>query len=221
MDSEPLAYANSRLEDAGKEADDEVYREKSTAEESGQLEHHSKSVGFWDPRLKHVRRDAVLKWCLTTLILMTSILGILSLFWALFSHLPENISSLGIYIVDFDGRPPYDNNGIAPFVGPMFMELTRQLLQSPQPALGYEFPHPAQFNDDPMQVRQAVFDFKAWAAIIINANATALLSNAIQTGNSSYDPNGACQVGEFGRHVSVVLPNTILKPEFSNEIKTN
>lgn len=195
MDSEPLGYANSRLEYAEREADDEINQEKAAAEkDNSQLQQFSTPVGFWDPRLKHVRYDAIGKWCLTTLILMTSILGILSLFWAVFSHLPQNISSLVVYIVDFDGRPPYDNSAVAPFVGPMFTDLTRQFLQSPQPKLGYEFPSPTQFNDDPLQVRQAIFDFSAWAAIIINPNATALLYNAIQTGNSSYDPKGACQV---------------------------
>lgn len=59
--------------------------------------------------------------------------------------------------------------------------------------LGYVNMDPAAFNHDPMQVRQAVYDFKAWAAIIINANATAMLQQAVQQGNASYDPLGACQ----------------------------
>jgi len=45
-----------------------------------------------------------------------------------------------------------------------------------------------------LEARQRVYDFKAWGAIIINANATALLQEAVRTGNSSYDPMGAGQV---------------------------
>lgn len=44
-----------------------------------------------------------------------------------------------------------------------------------------------------MNVRQEVYDNKAWAGIVINPNATALLQQAIETGNSSYDPSGAFQ----------------------------
>ena len=37
------------------------------------------SVGFWDPRLKHVRREAFSKWILTTIVLMFFIMGVLSI----------------------------------------------------------------------------------------------------------------------------------------------
>ena len=43
-------------------------------------------------------------------------------------------------------------------------------------------------------MRQAVYNFKYWAAIIINRNATGLLYSAIETGNSSYEPIGACEL---------------------------
>lgn len=53
---------------------------------------------------------------------------------------------------------------------------------------------PAAFNYDPMRVRAAVYDEQAWAAIIINPNATALAMLAIQQKNTSYDPAGAFQL---------------------------
>ena len=53
---------------------------------------------------------------------------------------------------------------------------------------------PSIFNDDPIAVRKAVYDFKAHAAIIINANATALLQQAVEHGNTTYDPKGAAQI---------------------------
>jgi len=60
--------------------------------------------------------------------------------------------------------------------------------------LGFESMPPSAFNNDPIAVRQAVYDFKAWAAVIINPNATAMLYSAIRNGNASYDPLGAIQL---------------------------
>ena len=116
----------------------------------------------------------------------------------------ENYNALGVYVVDFDGAAPYDTSG-PPLLGPM---VTKQLdaqnmlaepsnhlkLTNSPPHLGYEVRPPSMFNNDPMQVRQAVYNQDAWAAVIINSNATALLRAAVATGNTSYDPLGAAQV---------------------------
>lgn len=115
-----------------------------------------------------------------------------------------NYNALGVYVVDFDGIAPYDTSG-PPLLGPM---VTKQLnaqnmlaepsehikLTDPPPHLGYEVRPPSMFNNDPMQVRQAIYNQDAWAAIIVNPNATALLRAAVATGNTSYDPLGAAQV---------------------------
>lgn len=127
------------------------------------------------------------------LILCVFILSVLSLYWAVLYHVEENLSSLDVIVVDFDGtQPPYQ--GVTPLIGPMVTQTTEEMLRSPNPHLGFVTMSPAQFNNDPLAVRQAVFDFKAYAAIVVNANATALLRAAVETGNASYDPLGACQV---------------------------
>jgi len=153
------------------------------------------AVGFWDHRLKHVRREAFLKWSLTTGLLMFFILGVLSIYWGSLFRVENNLSKLVVYVVDFDGQvAPYDTDGHEPLVGPLITTLARTMVASPTPNLGYEIRPPSGFANDPIQVRQAVFDFQAWAAIIINPNATAMLYSAIQTGNTSYDPMGACHL---------------------------
>lgn len=115
------------------------------------------------------------------------------MYWAVLFHVQENLSSLDVFVVDFDGtQPPYQ--GVKPLIGPLITQMTEEMLRSPDPHLGYVTMSPAQFNNDPLAVRQAVFDFQAYAAIVINANATALLQAAVETGNASYDPLGACQV---------------------------
>jgi Protein of unknown function (DUF3533) len=59
---------------------------------------------------------------------------------------------------------------------------------------GYTFRSPVDFANDPMQVREGVYNQDAYAAVIINANATALLKAAVEQGNTTYDPKGAGQV---------------------------
>ena len=61
-------------------------------------------------------------------------------------------------------------------------------------SLGFETHQPSRYNNSHINVRRAVHEEKMWGAIIINANATALLRHAVETGNSSYDPLGACQI---------------------------
>ena len=105
----------------------------------------------------------------------------------------KRVGSLGVWVVDFDGQvPPYEN--VEPFVGPFVTKSIEADLKSKGHHLGYTFRPPSDFGNDPLQVRESVYDFKAWAAIIINANATALLEAAVREGNSSYDPLGACQI---------------------------
>jgi hypothetical protein len=153
----------------------------------------SNPVGFWDPALKHVRNRAFGKWIITTAILMTFILCVLSLYWAVFFRVENRLKHLSVYIVDFDGQAPYDT-GITPLVGPTITRLTEQMLNSGKPTLGFGIRSPSDFSNDPLQVRQAIYNFDAWAAIVINPNATALLYSAVATGNASYDPLGACQL---------------------------
>lgn len=152
-------------------------------------------VGFWDPSLKHVRHEAFRKWTLTTGFLMAFILTGLSIYWGVFTHVEQNLTSLHIMVVDFDGQvAPYNISGEMPIVGPAIQRLAEQMVASSMPSLGYVSYSAVDFNYDPIQVRQDVYDFKAWAAIIINANATSMLYSAIQNGNTSYDPLGACQL---------------------------
>lgn len=116
------------------------------------------------------------------------------MYWAILTHTIQNVSSIDVFVVDFDGKQaPY--TGVTPLIGPLVTQTTEKIISSGQSGghLGFITMDPAFFNNDPMQVRQAVYDYKAWAAIIINANATALLQQAVQLGNSSYEPLGACQ----------------------------
>ncbi|KAE9967742.1 hypothetical protein BLS_006216 [Venturia inaequalis] len=190
----PSFLRNRRAEESENASGDDQSEEKAQDDggENGGQEQPPKPVGFWDHRLHAVRMEAMRKWLYTTVVLMIFILAVLSIYWAVFFHLPKNLKSLVVYVVDFDGIAPY-NTANAPVVGPLVTELTQKMLQA-EVHLGYGTLPPSQFSNDPMQVRRAVYDWDCWAAIIVNPNATAMLYSAIQNGNTSYDPMGAMQL---------------------------
>jgi hypothetical protein len=157
-------------------------------------ETHNEPVGFWHPELRKVRNRAFVKWITTTAFLMAFILSILSIYWGVFFKVETRLKHLLVYVVDMDGAAPYDNTGNQPFVGPTITQLVEQQLRSSKPTLGWAIKTGADFNNDPIEVRQAVYNWDAWAAIIINPNASALLYQAVTTGNTSYEPLGACQL---------------------------
>lgn len=148
-------------------------------------------VGFWDHRLHHVKIEAFWKWALTTLILMCFILSVLSIYWATLFHVESKLYHLTVYVVDFDGQAPYNTN--TPIVGPTVVQT---MLESTNmgPHLGFVNVPAANFQNDPMNVRQAIYNEEAWAAVIINANATSMLYSAVNNANTTYDPIGACQL---------------------------
>ncbi|KAI4113070.1 MAG: hypothetical protein LQ345_005879, partial [Seirophora villosa] len=194
-------------EDRGRQLEPE---NSSDTEEKGGHDGPPQPVGFLDKRLKTVRRQVFALWARTTLILSVFILTVLSLYWAVLFHVEQNTSSLTVFVVDFDGRvPPF--TGATPLVGPMITQTTEMMLSAPDPHLGYETMDPAVFDNDPLLVRQAVFDWKAYAAIIVMPNATAMLRQAVDQANTTYDPLGACQVvyveaRDETTHLNYILP---------------
>lgn len=126
------------------------------------------------------------------LILSTFIITVLSLYWAVLFRVPENVAALTIWIVDFDSQvAPYTST--PPLIGPQLVTAALAM-NSALSHLGWTVRSPADFNFDPIAVRNEVFHEHAWAAFIINANATTLLQDAIANGNASYDPMGAAQL---------------------------
>jgi hypothetical protein len=166
--------------------------ENNVRGEKGRHEAESRPVGFFDSSLKDVRLEVLKKWAITTLILSTFILAVLSLYWGALFRVEKNMSSLVVWVVDFDGQvAPYTN--VTPVVGPAIVQAALAQLK-PTNTVGWGSLPASDFNYDPLEVRQRIYDYKAWAAIIINANATSLLQDAVQNGNASYDPMGAAQV---------------------------
>ncbi|KAH7077425.1 hypothetical protein FB567DRAFT_563451 [Paraphoma chrysanthemicola] len=148
-------------------------------------------VGFWHWSMAGVRLHVLKLWFRTNAILAVAIMGFLCLFWGALFRQNDNIGALSIWVVDFDGVAPFTNT--TPFVGPFVTRAIRDIIDAGG-APGYTFASPDDFQNDPLKVRESVYDFNAWAAVVINPNATALLEAAVRNGNASYDPLGACQI---------------------------
>ncbi|KAJ5691926.1 hypothetical protein N7462_001349, partial [Penicillium macrosclerotiorum] len=150
------------------------------------------AVSFFHPALKDVRRRVLYQWGRTVFILCVFIFCVLCLFWGSQYATEDKYSSLKVWVVDFDGQTDaYQTNDT--IVGPVVTNATKDYMASSGVHLGYEIKSPSEFNNDPWEVRQAVYDEHAYAAIIINPNATTLLRAAVSAQNTSYDPTGAIE----------------------------
>ncbi|KAK1997141.1 MNNG and nitrosoguanidine resistance protein [Colletotrichum falcatum] len=153
--------------------------------------HHA--VGFWHPSMSKVRSHVIRLWLRTIAILFLFILAVLSLYWAVLYRADANLRSLTVHVVDFDGQAgPYES--VQPIVGPTAVQVVQQSLNKPGPSLGWTVLPPSSFDNDPVAVRMAVYNWESWAAIIIHANATAALQEAVATGDADYDPAGSVQI---------------------------
>ncbi|KAJ5326286.1 MNNG and nitrosoguanidine resistance protein [Penicillium brevicompactum] len=142
-------------------------------------------------------------------LLCVFVLAILSLFWAVQFSVEKKMSALTVWVVDFDGQvDPY--RLADPLVGPIVANTTLDIIESRDVGLGYQIKSPADFQNDPVAVRQAVYDEHAYAAIIINSNATALLNAALSQGNTSYDPSGAVLVVTLSARDPTTYSNYIM-----------
>ncbi|KAJ5219649.1 hypothetical protein N7468_008853 [Penicillium chermesinum] len=164
--------------------------EKGAVSEDGPAE--KGPVSFFDPALGELRKRVYLEWARTVLILCLFVLCVLSLFWGSQFTTEEKLETLNVWVVDFDGKvDPYKTSD--PFVGPIITDVAQKYTDSNGLHLGYHIKAASEFDYDPIAVRQAVYDEHAYAAIIVNPNATVLLRDAISTRNTTYDPTGAAQ----------------------------
>ena len=166
--------------------------QRGRTKSSRRIELEQKPVGFFHSSMAGVRLHVIKLWFRTNLILAIAIMAFLCLFWGALFRQNANVKSLSIWVVDFDGQPPYA--GVTPFVGPFVTQAIHDIIDEGGVVPGYTFASPGDFDNDPLRVRDNVYDFHAWAAVIINPNATAMLEAAVRQGNASYDPLGACQI---------------------------
>jgi len=76
-DSQIVRQRQKTQKEEGEKQDQE--KKDDGGEEGGKSSKPPTPVGFWDHRLAHVRKEAMLKWLLTTVVLMCFILAVLSI----------------------------------------------------------------------------------------------------------------------------------------------
>ena len=118
----------------------------------------------------------------------------------------SHLHNLTVLVVDFDGKfAPYAST--APLLGPATVALAEEINSSRGPHLQFVVKPPQAFADNPLEVRRVIYHYKHWLAIIVNANATALLESAATRGNASYDPMGAVQLAYVQARQENVINN--------------
>jgi hypothetical protein len=120
--------------------------------------------------------------------LCTFILAILSLYWGVLFNVTPNLTKLIVHVVSFENEP----NAL---LGPMVTQMTEGIVKrDTMPHLGFVTIPSSAYNNDLLAVRESIYGEEAYAAIIVNSNATTLLRQAVEQGNASYDPLGAMQL---------------------------
>ncbi|KAL3448424.1 hypothetical protein BJX65DRAFT_317581 [Aspergillus insuetus] len=145
-----------------------------------------KPVGFFDPSLASTRKSVFLQWARTVLMLCVFVLVVLSLYWAIQFRVEAKLPNLKVWVVDFD-----DSSDAV--VGPAVTDFAQSIIDSDTRTVGYVIKPPTEFNNDPVAVRQAVYDEHCYAAIIVNQNASAALRAAVSGDNDAYNPSDAAE----------------------------
>ncbi|KAF9821194.1 hypothetical protein IEO21_00802 [Rhodonia placenta] len=112
----------------------------------------------------------------------------------------NQLGKLPVYVVDFDGST----------LGAQVVDAFRASLAQPN---HFKLIFDAPFTSN-AEVRHAVYDEKAWGAVVVNRGATDALQSALASGNASYDPASAIEViSEGARNAltanSHVVPNIL------------
>lgn len=117
-------------------------------------------VGFWDQSLAHTRKHVIVSFAKTLLILLVAITMIFSLYAGVLHEVNRRMSNLQVAVVSFE------QNGTA-ILGRLVQSVVEREIQLNPKHLGFEFFSPSDFRNDASLVRQAVYDQRFWAAIVV------------------------------------------------------
>lgn len=116
-------------------------------------------VGFWDESLARTRKHVIVNFARTLTILLVAITMIFSLYAGVLYEVDRRMSNLQVAVVSFEQNP---------ILGPLVRSVAERELKSNPQHLGFEFLPPSDFQNDPGLVRQAVYNQRFWAAIIVD-----------------------------------------------------
>ncbi|KAH8159318.1 hypothetical protein CIB48_g8925 [Xylaria polymorpha] len=154
--------------------------------------HGMPPIRYWEPMeprqslrdycriLCGVSGSGILRWE-KFVILIAFVFAAPSLYWEAFHDMQNNLRAVEVHAVDFDGEVSPSNN-VTAIVEPDGQYIHRHGIVR----WVYHVISPAQHDYSPIEVGRHVYNWGVWAAIIVNPNATALLFEAVRSGNTSW-----------------------------------
>ncbi|POY73673.1 hypothetical protein BMF94_3208 [Rhodotorula taiwanensis] len=148
------------------------------------------STSIRDPRLKSQRKQAIKAVVMASILMSVAIWALLSVFWGSTYLLEHYFPNAKLYVYDFDSA-----NNANPLLGPYVTQYMLSTLEQPT-HMGVIIRDPTGKTID--DVITEIVQEKAWAAMVVNANASTMFREAIAgTGgllNGEYAPAGALTV---------------------------
>ncbi|KAG9047508.1 hypothetical protein FS837_002093 [Tulasnella sp. UAMH 9824] len=144
--------------------------------------------GFWDTEVAHLRKMYFNILGMTVVLLIVAMWLFFSLYWGSLGETAQHVPNLKGYVINRDGSvgdgllgqaivAAFEANSRGEGV-PEKQHLTWTVVDSSYLAS----------NED---VAHAVVEEEVWAAVVVNSDATSILTSARSSGNSSYDPRTA------------------------------
>ncbi|CCG82556.1 Putative uncharacterized protein [Taphrina deformans PYCC 5710] len=156
--------------------------------------------GFRSQYMKTERKMYAKMFIMFIVLLVTIIMGILSIYWGADHSLQFNMPVATVAIIDLDGGE----------VGPAMSSYATQFRQQHGTmSLGYVNTPAGQYPSNEA-ARAALKNEDFWIGIIVQSNATTLMNYAYQNGNTTYDPTGAIQVIYAEGRNSLVIAEFLL-----------
>ncbi|KIO28765.1 hypothetical protein M407DRAFT_176434 [Tulasnella calospora MUT 4182] len=144
--------------------------------------------GFWDSEVAHLRKIYFKILGMTVVLLVVAMWLFFSIYWGSLGETAQHVPNLKGYVINRDGSAGEGLLGqaiVAAFEAnsrgegvPEKQHLTWTVVDSSY----------LPSNED---VAYAVVEEEVWAAVVVNFDATSLLTSARSSGNSSYDPRDA------------------------------
>nr|XP_031862594.1 uncharacterized protein CI109_002092 [Kwoniella shandongensis]KAA5529666.1 hypothetical protein CI109_002092 [Kwoniella shandongensis] len=167
-----------------------------------------------EDRWKAVKKGAVLYTFITFWLWIC-----LSIFWGSNYRLTSFLPSLTVNLIPLDTP-----SGDSYLNGPMIQQANYLTsLPSSIVHLKWVVKDPADYPNGLQDVRDSIVAQDAWAAVVINANASSAWTNALQNGDANYDPTGAIGIYfSSARFYQVVLLyiEAIITEELANPLAT-
>ncbi|KAG8950619.1 hypothetical protein FRC04_007243 [Tulasnella sp. 424] len=143
---------------------------------------------FWDPEVAHLRKIYFKILGMTVAFIVVAMWLFFSIYWGSLGETAEHVPNLKAYVVNRDGSGGEGLLGQA--IVAAFEANSRGEGVAAKQHLTWTVVDSSYLpsNED---VAHAVVEEEVWAAVVVNSDATSLLTSARSSGNSSYDPRTA------------------------------